>query len=129
VGYVADRLTKKNTIPFFYLLIGAAVLLLGMSNASLAIWVFAVCFGFAMGADYMLIPLVAAKCFGTQSLGKILALIIMGYSLGQSGAPWLVGRIFDATHSYQLGWRLMGSAAVAGAIVVWRINPSKAALK
>ena len=42
-----------------------------------------------MGADYMLIPLVTAECFGTASLGKLLALIIMGYSLGQWGAPWI----------------------------------------
>ena len=126
VGYIADRLSKKNTIAFFYLTIGLAVLLLGISSGPLVIWVFAATFGFAMGADYMLIPLVTAECFGTQSLGKILALIIMGYSLGQWGAPWLVGRIFDASHSYQLGWKLMGAAAVAGAVAVWRVNPSRA---
>jgi MFS family permease len=127
VGYIADRLTKKNTIAFFYLVIGVAVLLLGISNDVLVIWVFAATFGFAMGADYMLIPLVTAECFGTQSLGQILALIIMGYSLGQWGSPWLVGRIFDQSHSYQLAWKLMGAAAVAGAIAVWRVNPSRAA--
>jgi len=38
-----------------------------------------------MGADYMLIPLVTAECFGTAALGKLLALIIMGYSLGPMG--------------------------------------------
>jgi MFS family permease len=129
VGYIADRISKKNTIAFFYLSIGLAVLLLGASSGPLVIWVFAVTFGFAMGADYMLIPLVTAECFGTRSLGKILALIIMGYSLGQWGAPWLVGRIFEASHSYQLGWKLMGVAAVAGAVAVWLVNPSRAAQK
>jgi MFS family permease len=127
VGYIADRLTKKNTIAFFYLVIGVAVLLLGMSNDVLVIWVFAATFGFAMGADYMLIPLVTAECFGTQSLGRILALIIMGYSVGQWGSPWLVGRIFDESHSYQLAWKLLGAAAVVGAVAVWRLNPSRAA--
>jgi MFS family permease len=124
VGYMADRLTKKNIMAVFYVTIGAAVLLLGFSNCSIAIWMFAIVFGFSMGADYMLIPLVTAECFGTHALGKILGLIIMGYSLGQWGAPWLLGRIFDASHSYQLGWKIMGAAAIVGAAMVWRIKPS-----
>jgi MFS family permease len=119
---VADRFTKKNTMAVFYLLIGISVLLLGISNHPAAIWSFAIAFGFSMGADYMLIPLVTAECFGTQSLGKILGLIIMGYSLGQWGAPWLVGKIFDVTHSYQLGWKIMAVAAMAGAAAVYRVD-------
>jgi MFS family permease len=96
--------------------------MLGLTNHPATLWAFAVAFGFSMGADYMLIPLVTAECFGTQSLGKILGLIIMGYSLGQWGAPWFVGRIFDASHSYQLGWRIMGAAAIVGAGAVYLIN-------
>jgi hypothetical protein len=50
-----------------------------------------------MGADYMLIPLVTAECFGTAALGKILALIIMGYSLGQWAALWMAGKLFGSS--------------------------------
>jgi len=45
------------------------------------LWTFAIVFGFSMGADYMLIPLVTAECFGTASLGQLLALIIMATRL------------------------------------------------
>jgi MFS family permease len=126
VGYLADRFTKKDTMAVFYLLIGLSVLLLGISNQPAVLWSFAIAFGFSMGADYMLIPLVTAECFGTRSLGKILGLIIMGYSLGQWGAPWLVGRIFDASHSYQLGWKIMAVAAMVGALAVWRVRAARA---
>ena len=122
VGYVADKFEKKNTMAICYLLIGFSVLMLGLTNHPTTLWAFALVFGFSMGADYMLIPLVTAECFGTQSLGKILGLIIMGYSLGQWGAPWFVGKIFDASHSYQLGWRIMGGAAIVGAVGVYLIN-------
>jgi hypothetical protein len=73
----------------------------------------------------MLVPLVTAECFGTRSLGKLLALIIMGYSLGQWGAPWVVGRIFDVQHSYALGWKIMGAAGVIGAAAVHCVSPSR----
>src|SRR3984957_13700102 len=83
VGYFADRFKKKNTMALFYLLLGGAIPLLCIARQPLAALAFTVVFGFAMGADYMLIPLVTAESFGVASLGKLLALIIMGYSIGQ----------------------------------------------
>jgi MFS family permease len=122
VGYMADHFSKKNIMAFFYFLIGATVLLLGVAHGPVALWIFTVAFGFSMGADYMLIPLVAAECFGTASLGKLLALIIMGYSLGQWGAPWMVGKIFDVQHSYDLAWRIMAVGALVGAGAVYAVS-------
>lgn len=125
VGYVADRFSKKNTMALSYFLLGASLVLLGFAHQSNAVWLFAVIFGFCMGADYMLIPLVTAECFGTASLGKLLALIIMGYSLGQWGAPWIAGRIFDARHSYDLAWKIMAAAGMLGAITIYTITNSE----
>ena len=122
VGYMADRFSKKNTMAFFYALIGASILLLNLTPSPPVVVVFALVFGFAMGADYMLIPLVTAECFGTASLGKLLALIIMGYSLGQWGAPWLAGRVFDAHHSYALAWNMMAAAGLIGAAAIYRVS-------
>jgi MFS family permease len=95
-----------------------------LSHQPAFIWIFALIFGFSMGADYMLIPLVTAECFGTASLGKLLALIIMGYSLGQWGAPWIAGRIFDARHSYDLAWNIIGIAGLLGGASIFAISPT-----
>jgi MFS family permease len=123
VGYLADRVRKKNTMAVFYCLLSLSILLLGGSHQPSMIWVFVILFGFSMGADYMLIPLVTAECFGTVSLGKILALIIMGYSLGQWGAPWIAGRIFDAWHSYDLAWNIIAIAGLVGAAAIFAVSP------
>ncbi len=120
---VADRFTKKNITALFYAVLSASLLLLGMAREPAIVWVFGAVFGFAMGADYMLIPLVTAECFGTSSLGKLLALIIMGYSLGQWGGPWIAGRIFDARHSYDLAWNIMAAAGVLGAAAIYAVDP------
>jgi MFS family permease len=123
VGYLADRFRKKNTMALFYGVLSLAILLLGVSHRPAMIWGFVVLFGFSMGADYMLIPLVTAECFGTASLGKILALIIMGYSLGQWGAPWIAGMIFDARHSYELAWNTIAVAGLLGAAAIFAVSP------
>ena len=122
VGYLADRFRKKNTMALFYALLSASVLLLGMAHQPVVVWTFALIFGFSMGADYMLIPLVTAECFGTASLGKLLALIIMGYSLGQWGAPWIAGRIFDSRHSYELAWKILAAAGLLGAAAIYAVS-------
>src|ERR1700674_1403215 len=122
VGYLADRFRKKNTMALFYLLLGATIPILHFAQRPVAAWSFALAFGFAMGADYMLIPLVTAECFGTASLGKLLALIIMGYSLGQWGAPWLAGKIFDARQSYSLAWKIIAAAGMLGAAAIYAVS-------
>jgi MFS family permease len=122
VGHIADRFQKKNTMALFYLLIGAAIPLLFITHHPVAAWTFAVAFGFVMGADYMLIPLVTAECFGISSLGKLLALIIMGYSVGQWVAPWVAGRMFDIYHNYELAWKIMTVAAMLGATAIYAVS-------
>jgi MFS family permease len=122
VGHFADRFQKKNTMALFYLLLGATIPLLFMVHYPVAAWMFAVAFGFVMGADYLLIPLVTAECFGIGSLGKLLALIIMGYSVGQWAAPWVAGRIFDTYHNYDLAWKIMTGAAMLGAVAIYAVS-------
>lgn len=125
VGYLADQFRKKNVMALFYLALGLAIPLLFFARRTAVIWGFVIIFGFAMGADYMLIPLVTAECFGLKALGKLLALIIMGYSVGQWVAPWRAGRIFDAYHSYSLAWCIMAIAGVLGAIVIYVVSPAR----
>jgi MFS transporter, OFA family, oxalate/formate antiporter len=124
VGYLADRFRKSYLMALFYFLIGASVFLLAYPNSPVVLVSFGVVFGFAMGADYMLIPLVTAECFGTAALGKLLALIIMGYSIGQWAAPWFVGKVFDAQHSYDLAWKIVAVLGMAGAAAIYAIPTS-----
>jgi MFS transporter, OFA family, oxalate/formate antiporter len=123
VGYVADRFRKKDVMALFYGTLSISILLLNFVHYPGVIWTFVAVFGFSMGADYMLIPLVAAECFGTVSLGKLLALIIVGYSLGQWGAPWIAGRIFDACHSYALTWNIIAVAGMLGGAAIFAVSP------
>jgi cyanate permease len=46
----------------------------------------------------------------------------MGYSLGQWGAPWIAGRIFDAQHSYDLAWKVIAAAGILGAAAIYAIS-------
>ncbi len=125
VGHFSDRYCKKNVMALFYLVLALATPLLFMATRPMALWGFAIVFGFAMGADYMLIPLVTAECFGLNALGKLLALIIMGYSVGQWLGPVLAGWIFDTYRTYDLAWLALTAAGLLGAATVYAISPPR----
>ena len=127
VGYFADRYSRKNVMALFYMILALAIPLLFAAERPVVVWTFAVLYGFAMGADYMLIPLVTADCFGLSTLGKTLSLIIMGYSIGQWFGPWLAGRIFDTRHKYDLAWIIMSGAAALGATLIYAVKPDRGA--
>jgi MFS family permease len=122
VGYLVDRFNKKNVMALFYLLLALAIPLLFLARQPAALWAFALIFGFAMGADYLLIPIVTAECFGLAALGKLLSLIIMADSLGQFFGPVLAGRIFEATHSYDLAWSIIATAGILGAAAIYAVR-------
>jgi MFS family permease len=126
VGYLADRFVRKNVMALFYLLLALAIPLLLVRHSNASVAVFAVIFGFAMGADYMLIPLVAADCFGLAALGKLLAIIIMADSLGQTFGGVMAGYIFDTRHSYDLAWAVITIGGVLGALAVYLISTDRA---
>ncbi|HEX5483299.1 MAG TPA: MFS transporter [Terriglobia bacterium] len=127
VGYLADRFTHKNVMALFYLVLALAIPILFIRHSNEAIFAFAVVFGFAMGADYMLIPLVTADCFGLAALGKLLALIIMADSLLQTSGPVLAAHIFDTRHSYNLAWEIITVAGLLGALAIYLISTRRAA--
>lgn len=129
VGYFSDRYSRKNVMAMFYLLLALAIPLLFAAHRPAVVWCFVLIYGFAMGADYMLIPLVTADCFGLSALGKLLSLIIMGYSLGQWFAPWLSGKIFDSYHTYNLAWIIMSASAAVGAALIYAVVPDRRAAR
>lgn len=123
MGYLADRFRKSYVMLAAFLMVGGSIPLLYQVETPGAIYVFAFIFGFGMGADYMLIPLVTADCFGVASLGRLMGVILTSDALGQAFTPVLVGRLFDLYGSYDWGFVLLcaaGLGAAAAAVLIPR---------
>jgi MFS family permease len=118
MGFLADRFPRKYVMLAACLMVAAGILLLYFSAASSAVYMFAFIFGFGMGADYMLIPLMTAECFGLGSLGRLMGVILTTDAVAQALAPMLVGRIYDLQRSYDWGLALLASMAILGAFAV-----------
>ena len=123
MGWLADRFTKKYVMLATYLIVALSIpLLLAARSQPELLYVFALTFGFGLGADYMLIPLMAAECFGLGALSRVLGIIIMSDSIGEATMPYLVAHIRDATGSYATGFVLLTGLALAGALAILAIR-------
>jgi len=118
IGKLADMLPMKYVMTATYFFVAAAIPLLLGVTPSTSPYIFAVVFGFAMGADYMLIPLMAAKQFGVNSLARAMAIILPGeYHRPDLGAVW---SFHAARHygNYQIAMGVVLALAVVGAIAI-----------
>ena len=88
IGKFADVFPMKHVMTVTYFVVAASIPLLLSVHPSGSPHVFAVVFGFAMGADYMLIPLMAAKQFGVNSLSRAMAIILPVNTIGQTWVPY-----------------------------------------
>ncbi len=123
MGFLADRFSKKAVMIVAYAMVGASIPLLYFADVPGMIYVFAAVFGFGMGADYMMIPLMAAECFGVNSLGRVMGFILPTDSVGQAMFPLLVGWMFDRMGNYHLAFAVMTAAGLLGVAAIALIRP------
>jgi MFS family permease len=120
IGYLADLFSKKRVMTATYFVVVATILLLlAVSPARPAsLYVFAVVFGFSMGADYMLIPLMAAEQFGVNTLARAMAVILPVNTLGQTWLPYLVAAMRQHFGSYHVPMLVIFGIAMLGALAI-----------
>ena len=92
VGWLSDVFPKKYVMTATYVLVAATIplLLIVKPQQIEYLYVFAILFGFGMGADYMLIPLMAAEQFGVNTLARAMAIILPVNTIGQTWFPYFV---------------------------------------
>jgi MFS family permease len=120
IGHLADLFSKKLVMTVTYFMVVATiVLLLNVSpSRPSSLYIFAVAFGFTMGADYMLIPLMAAEQFGVNTLARAMAVILPANTIGQTWLPYFVSDLRESSGSYQIPMMVILSIALLGAIAI-----------
>jgi len=100
------------------LLVVSAIPLLPLTGARGTIYLFAVVFGLGLGGEYMVIPLMAGELFGVRVLGRTMGVVLTGDGIAEAVAPWVIGRMHDASGSYTNGFLALIGCALIGAIAV-----------
>ncbi len=120
IGYFADIFSKKRVMTATYFIVAATILLLLSVTPGhpASLYVFALVFGFSMGADYMLIPLMAAEQFGVNTLARAMAVILPVNTIGQTWCPYLVSRLREHYGNYVAPMWVVFAIAMLGALAI-----------
>src|SRR5579864_6840908 len=118
IGWLADRFSKKYVMLLTYLLVAAGIPLLFLGTTRLILYVSGAIFGIGLGGDYMIIPLMTAEIFEIEILGRLLGVILTAGGIAEAAAPWLTGRLRDATGSYSEGCLVLVGMALLGGLAV-----------
>ena len=121
MGWLADRVPRRNVMLLIYLLVAASIPLLVIPNwdgSRMTMYVFAIVFGLGLGGEYMIIPLMAGELFGVQVLGRVMGIVLTADGVAEATAPMLVGYLRDRTGSYDIGFIMLVATALAGAAAV-----------
>jgi len=118
MGWMADRFPKKHVMLLIYSIVASSIPLLFFASSPNIMYLFALIFGIGLGGDYMIIPLMAAELFGVRVLGRLMGVILTADGVAEALSPWLVGRIYDSTHSYSAAFLILMGMAAVGAVAV-----------
>lgn len=118
MGWLADRFPKKYVMMSTYILVAITIPLLLFVRPPGTPYFFAILFGFGMGADYMLIPLMAAEQFGANTLARAMAIILPTDTIGQTWFPYGVSLLREYFGSYDVALAVVFGLAAIGAVAV-----------
>lgn len=120
IGYFADVFSKKSVMTVTYFIVAATILLLLHVSPKypVSLYTFAVGFGFSMGADYMLIPLMAAERFGINTLARAMSIILPVNTIGQTWCPYLVSALRQHYGNYRDAMAVVVGIAMVGAVAI-----------
>jgi MFS family permease len=105
-----------------------AFFLLILTSSLWAFYVVAALLGFCFSASTPVRQAMAPPLFGLRSIGAVLGLAYLAWSMGAVAGPFLAGLIYDLTQSYDLAFVLGGVLLLIGAasVSVWGSHKGKA---
>jgi predicted MFS family arabinose efflux permease len=120
IGALADRVGRPVTLVLAQASLGASFILWAFADGYLALALFALWMGTSYGGIVSLMPALCMDLFGARAVSSIIGTLYSGAAIGNLAGPWLAGRIFDASASYDLVvWGCMACSALA-TIATWR---------
>ena len=102
-GFIADKMSPKLTAILCIAMQLVGIVILMFTRSTGMVWFFVIVFGFAMGGNIAVQPLIAGHFFGTASLGTIFGWVLLAGAIGSALGPRVMGAIYDLSGSYSVG--------------------------
>lgn len=115
-GWLVDKYSSKVLLPAFLVPMGLGCILLGVSDATLAIFGFMALLGTSYGISSALFGTLWPETYGTEHLGSIRALAVAAMVFASALGPGLTGWCIDRGIPFSSQLMFMGAYCGLGAI-------------
>lgn len=122
-GQSARFLEKRLTLTFIYL--ARAVLFLGLIYLPItpvSVIVISALLGLFWLSTVPLTSGLVATFFGTRWMSMLFGFVFLSHQLGSFAGLWAAGRVYDATHSYELMWWISSALGLIAALINFPIR-------
>jgi len=134
-GSFSDRIGRERFFVPACIVAALAVCSLFFMHSTSPRWLpplFAVIFGLSLGSTPCVFYAAVADLFHGKHYGRIVGMMVLGFSLGGTISPWLAGYLHDLTSSYTPTFALLAVSLLLTATLMWlaaprRLNPVRAA--
>jgi predicted MFS family arabinose efflux permease len=99
-GYLIDRIFAPYIATTFFLIPIIGIALLGSQATVATSMLGIVCVGLGLGAEVDLIAFLLSRYLGLKSFGRLYGLLFAMFSVGSGLGPVIMGKVFDASKSY-----------------------------
>jgi len=123
MGSIADRIGNRSVLVTSFILMAVALFWLMIAKELGMLYLFAVIFGFGYGVVDALESPMVAELFGLRSLGAIMGIVALAYTIGSVVGPVLAGYIFDITGNYDLAFLIFAAVSIAALILALLLRP------
>ena len=127
-GGLSDHIGRKVslTLGAFVAFSGMVFLLFLQSHPSnLVLYMFTILYGTGQGAYTTIYASSMADLFAGPSLGKIMAVLSIGYGLGGAFSSYIGGYLFDITGNYMIPFMCLMFSICLGSFGIWMASPEK----
>ena len=121
-GWLLDRYFAPRVSFCLLALAASGTYLLAGAHSILVGWAAAALIGLGMGGEADVTPYLISRYFGLRSFSTLYGLTWTAYALAGAVAPVIMGRVFDATGSYQ-GLLVRLSIVTLGAAALMLLLP------
>ncbi|RLB32273.1 MAG: hypothetical protein DRH20_15070 [Deltaproteobacteria bacterium] len=116
-GALSDRIGARPVLTAGILLQAVFMVWLVRAGSPWMFYLFAALFGVTYGGNFVLMPRLTSQIFGSTSMGAIFGALSVADGIGYGTGPWLAGRLYDATGSYDISFLMVAGGLLGAALL------------
>jgi MFS family permease len=121
-GITSEKIGFYKNLAIICVFLGISFVMLLFTRSAWSFYIFAVIFGIAYGGEVTQIPLVIARFYGTRVMATLMGVMLFVTGFGGAAGPWIAGKIFDVTGSYNWAFIIGIMSSVLCIVTVWLLK-------